>query len=90
LLFAVCAGYLPFDDNVQRLLHKIVYSEPLYPSFMSPAMIDLLTKMICKEPEQWISIEMIKSHPWFSQSEDITMPQVTQTHIHGFFHCPLI
>jgi serine/threonine protein kinase len=25
LLFGVCTGYLPFDDdNVQRLLHKIV------------------------------------------------------------------
>jgi serine/threonine protein kinase len=82
LLFAVCAGYLPFDDdNMQRLLHKIVYSEQVYPSFMSPALIDLLTKMMCKEPEQRISIEMIKSHPWFSQSEYLTMVQVTQAHI---------
>jgi serine/threonine protein kinase len=81
-LYAICAGYLPFDDeNIQRLLHKIVYSEPVYPVFMSPALVDLLTKMICKEPEQRINIEMIKNHPWFSQSEYSTMLQITHGHI---------
>jgi serine/threonine protein kinase len=57
---------------------------------MSPALIDLLIKMIYKEPEQRVSIEMIKSDPWFSQSEYLTVLQVTHGHIHGLFHCSLI
>jgi serine/threonine protein kinase len=70
LLFAIVAGYLPFDDdNIQRLLQKIVYTEVKYPAFMSPQLVDLLQKMICKDPERRISLDMIKNHPWFSQSE---------------------
>jgi serine/threonine protein kinase len=76
LLFAICVGHLPFDDdNLQRLLHKIVYNEVFYPSFLSPPLIDLLQKMICKEPNNRISLEMIKNHPWFSQSEYLALQQ---------------
>ena len=70
LLFAIVAGHLPFDDeNVQRLLQKIVYTEAFYPSFLSPPLVDLLRKMICKDPDQRITLEKIKVHPWFSQAE---------------------
>jgi serine/threonine protein kinase len=81
LLFAICEGFLPFDDdNLQQLLHKIIYTEPQFPSFMTPPLVDLLSKMICKDPESRISIEMIKNHPWFSQSEDCTLMQLSQAH----------
>jgi serine/threonine protein kinase len=70
LLFAIVSGYLPFDDdNIQRLLQKIVYTEVKYPAFLSPQLVDLLQKMICKDPERRITLDMIKNHPWFSQSE---------------------
>jgi serine/threonine protein kinase len=74
LLFAIVAGYLPYDDdNIQRLLQKIVYTEVRYPAFMTPQLIDLLQKMICKDPQRRITLEMIKHHPWFSQSEYIAL-----------------
>ncbi|KAK8861080.1 hypothetical protein M9Y10_012775 [Tritrichomonas musculus] len=70
LLFAIIAGHLPFDDeNVQRLLHKIVYSDVSYPSFMSAQLVDLLSKMLCKDPNNRITLEKIKEHPWFSPAE---------------------
>ena len=70
LLYAICAGHLPYDDdNLQRLLQKIVYTEVFYPSFMSPPLVDLLQKMICKDPDQRITLDKIKAHPWFSQTE---------------------
>jgi serine/threonine protein kinase len=70
LLFAIVAGYLPFDDdNIQRLLQKIVYTEAKYPQFLTPQLVDLLQKMICKDPERRITLDGIKSHPWFSASE---------------------
>ncbi|KAH0794765.1 CAMK family protein kinase [Histomonas meleagridis] len=69
LLYAIVVGYLPFDDNViQRLLQKIVYTDVDYPSFLSPQLVDLLQKMICKDPNKRITIEKIKEHPWFSKS----------------------
>ncbi|OHS97300.1 CAMK family protein kinase [Tritrichomonas foetus] len=74
LLYAVVAGNLPFDDeNIQRLLQKIVYTEVFYPSYLSPQLVDLLKKMICKDPEARITIDKIKEHPWFSQTEYLSL-----------------
>jgi len=70
LLYAVTVGGLPFDDdNIQRLLQKVVYTEPEYPGFLSSPLIDLLSKLICKDPAHRISIEKIKEHTWFSMAE---------------------
>jgi serine/threonine protein kinase len=74
LLFAIVAGHLPFDDdNIQRLLQKIVYTEVRYPAFMTPQLVDLLQKMICKDPGRRINLDMIKNHPWFSQTEYLAL-----------------
>lgn len=70
LLYAICIGQLPFEDeNMQRLLQKIAFTEPVYPSYLSPQLVDLLHKILTKTPESRISLEKIKHHPWFSQSE---------------------
>ena len=70
LLYAITVGHLPYDDdNLQRLLQKIVYTEAFYPSFLSPPLVDLLQKMICKDPDSRITLDRIKNHPWFSQAE---------------------
>jgi serine/threonine protein kinase len=80
LLFAIVAGYLPFDDEqVMCVLQKIVYSEVRYPSFMSPQLVDLLQKMLCKEPDRRITIDMIKVHPWFSQSQYQVLKEATSS-----------
>lgn len=74
LLYAMVAGCLPFDDdNMQRLLQKIAFTEPRYPSFLSPQLVDLLTKILQKVPTERYSIEKIKTHPWFSQSEYVEL-----------------
>jgi hypothetical protein len=76
VLFAITAGYLPFDDeNVQRLLQKVVYSAVEYPIYFSAPLIDLLEKMLCKEPENRITIDGVKTHPWFSQTEYMALVQ---------------
>jgi serine/threonine protein kinase len=76
VLFAITAGYLPFDDdNVQRLLQKVVYTDPEYPPFFSPQLIDLLDKMLCKEPDHRMTTEGVKNHPWFSQTEYLALLQ---------------
>jgi len=66
LLFAICAGYLPYDDsNINRLLHKIVYTETTYPLHFSNFLADLIEKMLMKNPSHRMTLEEIKAHPWF-------------------------
>jgi serine/threonine protein kinase len=70
LLYVMLVGSLPFEDSrVQRLLRKIVDCEVQYPSHLSPAALDLLRKLLAKDPAVRITIERIKEHHWFSQSQ---------------------
>ena len=70
LLYAMVTGQLPFDDdNMQRLLQKIAFTEPQFPAYLSPQLVDLLRKVMMKNPDVRATIPKIKSHPWFSQSE---------------------
>jgi serine/threonine protein kinase len=70
LLYAMVVGELPFDDvQVVRTLHKIVNTTPTYPRFLSQPLIDLLQKILTKNPENRITLQGIKSHPWFSCNE---------------------
>jgi serine/threonine protein kinase len=65
----MCSGRLPFEDpDVHKMLEKIVRCEPTYPTSFSPALVGLLQKMICKDPATRITVNDVKSHPWFSQT----------------------
>ena len=66
LLYAILASRLPFEDeNILCLVNKIVISDPEYPASFSPMLIDLIDRMLTKSPEKRITLEEIKSHPWF-------------------------
>ncbi|EAY03698.1 CAMK family protein kinase [Trichomonas vaginalis G3] len=70
LLYAMSIGSLPFDDeNVKKTLQLIVYANPTYPPSISPALADLLQKLLTKDPLLRITLDKIKEHPWFSKLE---------------------
>lgn len=70
LLYAMVQGELPYDDeNIQKLLHKIIYTEPEYPVPISVQLRDLLDKLLQKDPNSRITLQKIKEHPWFSQTD---------------------
>lgn len=70
VLFAMCTGRLPFyEANTKKMYEKILYQEPVFPTTMSPSLVDLLRKMLTKNPESRITIEEITKHPWFLQSQ---------------------
>lgn len=70
LLYAMVARHLPFDDsNIQNLLQKVVFQEVQYPPIFSRSLVDLLKRLLTKNPEERITIQKLKEHPWFSQSE---------------------
>lgn len=70
VLYAMVAGILPFDDeDTQTLLQKIVYTDVVYPPTMSRSLIDLLKRLLIKNPDKRLSISQISQHPWFTQGE---------------------
>ena len=70
VLYTMLYGFLPFQDqNVQRLLQKIVQFEPKFPHTCSEQAIDLLKKMLCKDPNKRISLEQISNHPFLQNNE---------------------
>lgn len=68
LLFAIVSGSLPFhDENMQRMLQKIIYTEPKYQAMFSNSLRDLIQRMLKKDPENRIKISDIYRHPWILQ-----------------------
>ncbi|TIA90323.1 hypothetical protein E3P99_01634 [Wallemia hederae] len=72
ILYAMLAGYLPFDDDPQNpegdninLLYKYIVSTPLtFPDFVSPQARHLLSMMLVPDPTKRCSIHDIMAHPW--------------------------
>jgi len=70
LLYAIVVGHLPFEDkSVRRLLNLILYADVKYPSFLSPLLVDLLKKMLVRDPNERITLDQIQSHPWFMKTD---------------------
>jgi serine/threonine protein kinase len=68
-LYSLTTGLLPFDDELlQGLLAKIVTQEVAYPSFLSPSLVDLLRRILTKNPEHRITLSQIREHSWLSHS----------------------
>ncbi|EMG48873.1 hypothetical protein G210_0489 [Candida maltosa Xu316] len=74
ILYAMLAGYLPFDDDPEnedgadiiKLYHYICKTPLTFPEYVSPLARDLLRKIIVSDPKKRISIDEIRNHPWLS------------------------
>jgi hypothetical protein len=67
VLYHMTAGHLPFvGRDIQATSKKIVKEPPEFLRTMSDSLISLLHKMLCKDPESRITLDGIKTHPWFS------------------------
>ena len=61
ILFALLAGYLPFEDpNTSNLYKKILSADYEKPNFISPAAMDLIQRILTTDPEKRITIAQIK------------------------------
>jgi serine/threonine protein kinase len=66
ILYSLVTGSFPFNmDDMSNIQDQIETKRIDYPSYLSFDLIDLLSKMLCRNPEQRITIDQIKSHPWF-------------------------
>ncbi len=65
VLFAMLAGYLPFQAKDKKsLTSKILKAAWTPPSCASPAAVDLLEKMLTLDPQVRICLNKIWEHPW--------------------------
>ncbi|GBG25883.1 Protein kinase, putative [Hondaea fermentalgiana] len=65
VLFALVAGYLPFEDNdTPKLYRKILHANYKCPSHISAEVKDLLSKILEVQPKKRITIEGIRKHLW--------------------------
>jgi len=81
ILYAMLAGYLPFDDDPANpdgdninLLYKYIVSTPLtFPEYISTEARDLLSTMLVPDPTRRTTLDSVMRHPW------LTAYQVSRT-----------
>lgn len=57
ILFALLAGYLPFEDpNTSNLYKKILSADFQVPNFISPEATDMISRILTTDPEKRITI----------------------------------
>ena len=67
------SGQLPFyDRNHEQLFEKILRSDVVYPPFMSPRAVDLISLLLNKDPDARLGsgpgdTKDIQAHPFFSK-----------------------
>lgn len=76
ILYAMVTGRLPFDDeNLQRLLLKVQAGQFHLPSNLPDDLRDLIKKMLTVDPDERITLDGIKAHPWFNTCQPKHYPQ---------------
>jgi protein-serine/threonine kinase len=74
ILYAMLAGYLPFDDDPANpdgdninLLYKYIVNTPLsFPDYISREARDLLGIMLQPDPQRRADLKLVMQHPWLA------------------------
>ncbi|XP_055812749.1 CBL-interacting serine/threonine-protein kinase 14-like [Solanum dulcamara] len=75
ILFVFNAGYLPFNDtNIMTMYRKIYKGEFRCPTWTSPELKRLLTRLLDINPVTRITVEEIKNDPWFQKGYQEVKP----------------
>ncbi|MBW0542968.1 hypothetical protein O181_082683, partial [Austropuccinia psidii MF-1] len=70
ILFALLTGRLPFDDvDLSVLLWKVMEGKFVMPVDVSMEAQDLIRGMLTLDPTKRITMEQIRTHPWFTSLE---------------------
>lgn len=74
ILFAMLAGYLPWDDDsenpdgedIARLYYYIIHTPLKFADYISPLPRDLLRHILVVDPTRRITLDKIEKHSWLS------------------------
>src|SRR3989338_4544716 len=76
VLFAMITGEFPFPGaDPSQIAAAICGRDYKVPSGVSPALLDLLARMLAKDPTSRISVQEIQQHPWGSPMWTIGSPR---------------
>lgn len=72
ILYAMLAGYLPWDDDprnpdgndIVRLYYYITRTPLKFPEYITPLSRDLLRRMLISDPRRRITLKNIQRHEW--------------------------
>ena len=68
VLFAMLAGYLPFEEEHDiQLCRKIELGSYVIPNSLSFEAKDLINRMLQVNPAKRITVNEIKNHPWIRE-----------------------
>jgi serine/threonine protein kinase len=66
LFYEIMFGCSPFwDESVEMTVSNILHGEPDYPKFGHKLAIDLIQRLLAKDPADRIDVDEIKAHPFF-------------------------
>ncbi|KAJ5089325.1 hypothetical protein N7532_008009 [Penicillium argentinense] len=79
ILYAMLAGYLPFDDDPANpdgdninLLYKYIVTTPLtFPEYVTPHARDLLRRILVADPRKRADLFEVARHSWLSEYSHI-------------------
>lgn len=79
ILFAMLAGYLPWDDDpanpkgddIPKLYHYITRTKLKFPGYITAVPRDLLRKILVPDPKKRININELIRHPWLKQYHEM-------------------
>ncbi|OMJ29542.1 Fatty acyl-CoA synthetase and RNA processing-associated kinase 1 [Smittium culicis] len=79
ILFAMLAGYLPFDDdesnpngeNINLLYKYILSTELYYPTQVSKSAKSLLSRILVTDPKKRATMREIRQHHWLDQYKQL-------------------
>lgn len=81
VLYAVLSGVLPFDPGIAEDIENLFLGNPEFESDnpnsplkafdnISEECKDLISLMLCADPEERLSIADALNHPWFTRFDD--------------------
>ncbi|CAK56282.1 unnamed protein product (macronuclear) [Paramecium tetraurelia] len=71
ILFAMLAGYLPFEDpNTNQLYKKIIAGDLKFPKFITNEAKELIKNILNTDPQKRYTIQEIRKHSWFNFIKD--------------------
>ncbi|BFZ65242.1 hypothetical protein YB2330_006405 [Saitoella coloradoensis] len=82
ILYAMLAGYLPFDDDPANpegeninFLYRYIVSTPLtFPEYVTPVARDLLRKILVPDPRKRVTLRQVAEHQWLEKQKATLEP----------------
>ena len=64
-LYVMVCGDFPFiSENMRDYIQSVAINKFELPEYVSPLFIDLINKILAKNPKKRLNIKQIKEHPW--------------------------